>query len=255
MEITEDEALVLTLLPHGETGAVVRFLGLSCGLVSGHVAGARGARRRALLGPGNRVALRLKARVSAQLPSAQVELAESRALLAFSADTAAAVAYLTALVAAALPEGVGHPALAARLDRLFDRMGRGPGWAADLVRLEAALLAEMGVGLDLEACALGGPASDLAFVSPRSGRAVSRARAAGQPWAGRLLPLPAFLREAEAPAGPDAVAAGLALTGHFLARELKDAWPRLAPLRERLVALLGAADGPGVRPVSAGAGR
>lgn len=238
MEIIADEALVLTLRPHGEHGAVVRFLGLSHGLLAGHVAGARGRGRRAALQPGNRVALRLKARVAGQLPSAELELARSRALLAFAPETAAGLAWACALVVAALPEGVAHPALAARLDRLLDRMEDGPGWAADLVRLEVALLAEMGVGLDLGACALGGPADDIGFVSPRSGRALSRARAAGQPWAHRLLPLPAFLRDPEAPADAADLADGLRLTGHFLARELGPALARIAPLRDRMAGLI-----------------
>jgi DNA repair protein RecO (recombination protein O) len=233
MELLDDDALVLTLMPHGEHGAVVRFLGVAHGLLAGHVAGARSRARRAALQPGNRVALRLKARVAGQLPAAEVELAESRALLAFAPETAAALAWSTALVAAALPERLPHPALAARLDALFARMGEGPGWEPDLVRLELLLLDELGVGLSLAACALGGPADDLAHVSPRSGRAVSRAKAAGQPWEERLLPLPAFLM-GSGPADPAGLAAGLALTGHFLARDLGAAWRRIAPLRARL---------------------
>jgi DNA repair protein RecO (recombination protein O) len=238
MELITDEALVLTLLPHGEHGAVIRFLGTAHGLLAGHVAGARGKAKRAALQPGNRVVLRLRARVSAQLPSAEFELTESRALLAFAPETAAGVAWVTALVAAALPEGLPHPDFAHRLDRLFDRMGEGAGWGAELVRLEAALLAEMGVGLDLSACALGGPGEELAFVSPNSGRAVSRAKALGQPWAGRLLPLPRFLVDGAAGAPAD-LAPGFALTGHFLARDLGPAWGRIEPLRNRLQALLG----------------
>ena len=79
----EDEALVLTALPHGENGAVVRFLSMQGGLRSGFVAGARGKAKRAVLHPGNRVELALKARAEGQLASATVELVESRALLAF----------------------------------------------------------------------------------------------------------------------------------------------------------------------------
>jgi DNA repair protein RecO (recombination protein O) len=241
LDIITDDALVLTILPHGEHGAVVRFLGLAQGLVAGHVHGARGRAKRAMLQPGNRVALTLAARVAGQLPTAQLELVQSRALLAFTPDTAAAVAWLSALVAAALPEGVPHAALAARLEALLVGMEAGQGWAEDLVRLETALLAEMGVGLDLASCALGGPSDDLAFVSPVSGRAVSRARAAGQPWERRLLPLPAFLGGVMAPAEARAVGEGLALTGHFLARELAHAWPRLSPLRDRLLPHIAAA--------------
>ncbi len=245
VERIADDALVLTVRPHGEHGAVVRFLGFAQGLLAGHVAGARSRARRAALQPGNRVALRLAARVHGQLPSAEVEVERSRALLSFAPETAAALAWVTALVAAALPEGMPHPALAARLDALLEQMAQSAGWQADVVRLEAALLDELGVGLALSGCALGGPADALAYVSPHSGRAVSRQMAAGRAWERRLLPLPAFLLPGRPGAGgPDAGPAdaqalgrGLALTGHFLARELGPAWARIAPLRARLEGL------------------
>jgi DNA repair protein RecO (recombination protein O) len=78
-------------------------------------------------------------------------------------------------------------------------------------------LAVLGFGLDLSSCAATGAADDLAYVSPRSGRAVSRA--AGRPYHDKLLPLPAFL-VSDTPAAPPEIAAGLALTGYFLHRHL-----------------------------------
>ncbi len=87
-------------------------------------------------------------------------------------------------------------------------------WPAGFVRFEAGLLGELGFALDLSRCAATGEADDLVFVSPRTGRAVSRG--AGAPWADRLLPLPGFLLSAQRPLEPGDLAAGFALTGHFL---------------------------------------
>ncbi len=230
----EDDALVLTALPHGENGAVVRFLALQGGLRAGYVPGARSKGKRALLHPGNRVALSLKSRAEGQLPSATIELVQSRALLAFEPQPAAMLAWLAELTAAALAEAVPHPRLAQALDALLGGLCAGMNHTAaraGLARYELLLLEEEGFGLDLSACALGGPASDLAFISPRTGRAVSRCCAEGQPWAPQLLPLPAFLLHGGAASAAEADA-GLLLTGHFLARHwLQGA--RLEGLRAR----------------------
>lgn len=233
----QDTALVLTLLPHGENGAVVRFLALEGGLRAGFVAGARSKSKRAHLHPGNRVALSLRARTEGQLPTAAIEPLESRALLAFEPQSASMLAWLTELTAAALAEAVPHPRLAGALDALLAGLGAGmdPTAArAALARFELLLLEEEGFGLDLGSCALGGAVADLAFVSPKTGRAVSRAMAAGQPWAPQLLPLPSFLLDGGKASTAD-VAAGLALTGHFLARHgLRS--ERLEGLRTRAAA-------------------
>lgn len=232
----EDEAVVLTTLPHGENGAVVRFLSRTGGLRAGYVPGARGKGKRALLHPGNRVALGLRAKAEGQLPGATVELVESRALLAFEPLSAAMLGWLTELTAAALAEAVPHPRLAAALDALLSGLAAGMdpvNARAALARYELLLLEEEGFGLDLSTCALGGPVTDLGYVSPKTGRAVSRARSDGQPWAPQLLALPAFLLTG-ARASADEAAAALALSGHFLARH----WlrgERLEALRARAI--------------------
>jgi DNA repair protein RecO (recombination protein O) len=236
-----DTALVLTLLPHGDHGAVVRFLGERSGLVAAFVPGARSKRRRADLLPGTLVALSVRERAPGALPTASLEPIRSRALLAFSADTAAALDYLVHLPALLLAEGEAHAALFTALDGLLSRLAE-PGWLADVARFELALLADLGFGLDLGTCALTGVATDLVGVSPRTGRAVCRAAAAGQPWAGALLPLPAFLAEPAAVPGMADIGAALMLTGHFLARDVFPEAPRLMPLRARLLDL---ALGPG----------
>ena len=128
-------------------------------------------------------------------------------------------------------------------------LGRDPGWPAAYARWELALLAALGFGLDLDRCALTGGRDDLAFVSPRSGRAVSRAAAA--PWEDRLLSLPAFLRDPAARPAPGEVAAALALSGHFLEARLAPTLPResLPPARGRAAAALSRSrSSPGAAP-------
>lgn len=237
--VLQDNALVLTLLPHGENGAVVRFLTFSQGLRASYVPGARGRSKRALLQPGNRVALSLKARGETALPTATLELLQSRALLAFQPATAAGLAWLAELTATALTEAVPQARLADALDALLAGMAaESPDWAATLARYELMLLEETGFGLDLGACALGGAVGDLGYVSPKTGRAVSREKAAGQAWEAQLLPLPQFLLDGGA-AGAGDVEAGLRLTGHFVARHWFADHAKLEPLRARVVQLLG----------------
>lgn len=229
-------AIVCAVLPHGEHGAVVRFLTPDHGLVAGYVRGGRSRRFRPVLQPGNAVALDLRARVDTQLAAATVELVAARAALATSGVGLAALDWLTALAATALAEDVPHPALYRALDALVAAIAAGAGALAlgeGTVRFEHLLLAELGFGLDLASCAATGTTTDLAYVSPRSSQAVSRA--AGLPYAPRLLPLPPFLVGVAA-ADAAAVRDGLALTAHFLERDvLTGAAARILPARARLV--------------------
>lgn len=216
----ETSAIVLALRPHGEHGAVVRLLTPDHGLQAGYVRGARGRRLRPVLLPGNQVEVSLAARTETQLAQATVELIHSRGPLLQEALPAAAIDWICALTATALPEGQPYPRLYRALDGLLAAIEAAPsasGWGAALVRYELLLLAELGFGLDLERCAVSGSNDDLVAVSPRSGRAVSAAEA--EPYAGKLLPLPVFVREGGVAPWPD-ILSGLDLTGHFLLRDL-----------------------------------
>ena len=230
-------AIICALLPHGENGAVVRFLTPEHGLIAGYVHGGRARRLRPVLQPGNSVDLRLDARTENQLAGASVELTSSRAALATTGAALAALDWLTALTATALSEGVPHPALYTALDALTAAIAAGAGalpLGEGIVRYEHRLLAELGFGLDLASCAATGATTDLVYVSPKSSQAVSRG--AGLPWAARLLPLPAFLVGA-APADAAAILDGLKLTGWFLRRDVlggRDIWPA----RDRFIARL-----------------
>src|SRR5207244_5104920 len=158
------------------------------------VRGRRGRRMRPVLMAGNLVEVRLSARTDTQLPQATVELAHSRGPLLSEPLPAAAIEWATVLTATVLPEGQPYPRLYEALEGLLDAIEAAPsasGWGAALVKYELLLLAELGFGLDLERCAVTGSNDNPVAVSPNSGRAVSAAEA--EPYAGKLLPLPAFV--------------------------------------------------------------
>lgn len=237
-------AIILSLRPHGEHGAVVRMMTPEHGLQAAYVRGARGRRLRPVLIAGNQVEASLSARTDNQLPQATVELLHSRAPLLAEPLLASAIDWSTALTATALPESQPYPPLYAALDGLLAAVEAAPaasGWGAALVRYELLLLAELGFGLDLERCAVTGDEEDLIAVSPRSGRAVSAAEA--EPYRGKLLPLPRFVR-AGGSAGWSDIIDGLALTGHFLMRDvITDRSTPIAEARHRLVERLRRAAG------------
>ncbi|MEH3035715.1 MAG: DNA repair protein RecO [Sphingomonas adhaesiva] len=233
------DAIVLSVRAHGEHGAVVRALTRDDGVRAGYVRGGHSRRLRPVLQPANLVRGEWRARSDEQLPALTVELVHSRAPLHAEALPAAALDWSTALTAAALPEAQPYPRLHDALGGVLDAVEAAPsarGWAAALARYELLLLAELGFGLDLTGCVVTGAADDLAFVSPKSGGAVSRAAAAG--YEARLFALPRFLVAGGAASGEEALA-GLAITGHFLARDvLSDRRRDVLAARERLVARL-----------------
>jgi DNA repair protein RecO (recombination protein O) len=230
-----DEGIVLGVRRHGEANAVLDVLTREHGRHLGLVRGGAGSRLRPVLQPGNSVQLVWRARLDEHLGNYTVEGLRLRtgALLAVSAAVYG-VTHLSAL-ARLLPERDPHPEIHAALEAILDRVDDVRGIAPMVVRFELQLLAELGFGLDLERCAATGSAEDLAYVSPKSGRAVSRA--AGAPWRDRLLPLPAFfVREEAEPSAAD-VAAGFAVTGLFLSRYVTE--PRgiaLSDARQHFIA-------------------
>jgi len=242
MDWTE-EGILLSLRPHGEGAAVLSLMtrgqGRHHGLAKGATSRSAGGRYQ----PGNRMLVTWRGRLSEQLGQFTCELIDCPA--ARILDDPLRLAGMTAALAVTdtvLPEREPHVAIHDGLSALIDRIAEGdPGWLTGYARWELALLAELGYGLDLAQCAVTGERRGLAFVSPKTGRAVS-AEGAGQ-WRERLLPLPAFLLEPNAPA-PDAGAVGeaLALTGYFLERHVfpvRTGRPGAPPARDRLLHRLG----------------
>ncbi|HZF43162.1 MAG TPA: DNA repair protein RecO [Sphingomonadaceae bacterium] len=240
----DTRAIVIAVLHHGEHGAIVRALTPADGVQAGYVRGGRSRRLRPVLIPGNVVAACYRARTEAQLPQLSVELVRSRAALLEEALAASAIDWVCALAAAALPEGQTYPAVHQALDGVLTAIESAPsarGWAAALVRYELLVLAELGFGLALDRCVVTDATKDLVAVSPRSGAAVSAAAAEG--YRDRLLDLPSFLTSGGAADWPD-ILAGLAITGHFLARDiLIERRANVLAARERLVDRLRRAGG------------
>jgi DNA repair protein RecO (recombination protein O) len=212
-------AIVLDVRPYGEGGAIATLLTGEHGRHAGLAKGGTSRAQSALWQAGNLIEARWVARLPEQLGALSGEMVHPAAALAMEDPLAlAALRSACAVAEAALPEREAHPRVFHGLVAFIATLARGTALALpDLVRWEADLLADLGYGLDLSSCAVTGSAEDLAFVSPRSGRAVS-AGAAGE-WRDRLLPLPAFLL-GQGPSGPADWAAGLRLTGHFLARDV-----------------------------------
>ena len=231
------QAIVVAVRPHGEHGAIVRALTPGEGVQPGFVRGGKSRRLRPVLVPGNTVQAEYRARTDEQLALLSVELVHSRAHLLSEALAAAGIDWACALTAAALPEAQPYPRLHDALEGLLGAIEAAPsarGWSAALVRYELLLLSELGFGLDLSECAATGAREGLAFVSPKSGRAVSAA-GAGE-YRDRLLPLPSYLIDGEGAPGWADIRDGLRLTGHFLARDLLiERQADVLAARERLV--------------------
>ena len=231
-----DQGALLTMRLHGESAAIIEVFTAAHGRHAGVVRGGGSRRMAAMLQPGSQVQVAWAARLNEHLGHFVVEPIASRAAILADRLALAGLNAICALLHLALPERDPHPGLYQRTIALLDLLTTGD-WPPAYLRWEMDLLEELGFGLDLSRCALTGSREDLAFVSPRSGRAVSRS-AAGD-WAARLLPLPPMLL-GQGPASAHDIAQGLALTGHFLNRGLQPVLfdKPLPEARARLIAML-----------------
>jgi DNA repair protein RecO (recombination protein O) len=226
-----DDAVVLSVRPHGETSAILEALTRSHGRHLGLVRGGASRRTRPVLQPGNTLHLHWRARLNEHLGNFSAELVKARAGdMLDRREALAGLNAFTAVAAAALPEREAHAPVFAAATVLLDAMQDEDfvHWGALYVRWEAGLLDELGFGLDLSRCAATGASENLSYVSPRSGRAVSAG--AGAIYKERLFALPAFLLGSQN-ADPSAadVQAGLKLTGHFLLDRVLEPHGRAMP--------------------------
>jgi DNA repair protein RecO (recombination protein O) len=247
-----DTGFVLAARRHGESALIAELLTREHGRHAGRVRGGQSPRRRALLQPGNQVTANWRGRLPEHLGSFDCELVEAYAARFLDdPDRLAAVTAATALLLTALPEREPNAELYQSFAALLAALTPTPAsprsagglrsgqtldsavaWPQYYVKWECGLLAALGFGLDLGRCALTGMTEDLAYVSPRSGRAVSRM--AGEPYRDKLLPLPGFLWR-DTPADRPDIAAGLVLTRYFLLHHLLLPHGRQLPeARERL---------------------
>lgn len=213
-----DQGAVLSMRLHGETSAIIEVFTAAHGRHAGVVRGGASRRMAATLQPGSQVDVVWRARLDDHIGSFTVEPLQSRAAVLSDRLALAGLNAVCAMLHVALPERDAHPPLYQRSIALLDALQAGTAWPPDYLRWEMAMLEELGFALDLTSCAITGSREDLAYVSPKSGRAVNR-DAAGD-WAARLLPLPPVLL-GQGPASPVELAQGFALTGHFLNRCLE----------------------------------
>ncbi|NVO57459.1 DNA repair protein RecO [Rhodobacteraceae bacterium B1Z28] len=209
-----DHGILLTVRRHGETSAIIEVFTEAHGRHAGVVRGGTSRKIAPILQPGAQVDVLWRARLEDHLGTFQVEPLRSRAAAAFSGRLAlAGLNAVVSLLSFCLPEREPHPTIYTQTERMMDLLGQDEIWPLAYLRWELALLDELGFGLDLGQCAVTGATEGLAYVSPKTGRAVSVA-GAGE-WADRLLPLPPCLR-GEGTAPDTEIVAGLQTTGYFL---------------------------------------
>lgn len=213
-----DDGIVLHVRAHGESSAILELLTRDHGRHMGLVRGGGSKRMRGLLQPGNTLRVTWRARLQEHLGAYTAEPLTQRVAMVLADRLAlAGLTSSAALASAVLPEREAHPKVFEGLIIVLDTLDEPDTWPALLVRWELGVLEDLGFGLDLSACALTGETDNLAYVSPRSGRAVT-AEAAGT-YRERLLPLPGFLTGGGA-ASPQDIQDGLRLTGFFLEKRV-----------------------------------
>ncbi len=215
-----DEGVILATRRHGETSLIVELMTPTRGRHLGLVRGGRSRRHQPALQPGNSVSATWRARLDEHLGNYTIEATTSRAAKLMESAAGLYGIQIIGSLLHLLPERDPHPRLYGALTTIVDWLDDPLTAGAMLVRFEAGILEELGFGLDLERCAATGTTGELVYVSPKTGRAVSRT--AGQPYNDRLLTLPPFMVANGPNATPNIadVVAGFRLTGYFLARHV-----------------------------------
>lgn len=226
-------AIVLDARAFGEGDAIAAVMTETHGVRRGLARGGAARSGSAIWQPGNLVQVHWVARLAEQLGSFSGEMIHPLGALIMADPLALAMlSAACAVTEGALPEREPHPRVFGGLLHLIARLPNGVAMLSELVRWEMVLLAELGYGLDLTACAVTGETTSLVFVSPKTGRAVTAA-GAGQ-WTSRLLRLPGFLLEPGAANATD-WRDGLRLTGHFLARDAFGQQHRPLPVARQML--------------------
>ncbi|MFT6089824.1 DNA repair protein RecO [Sulfitobacter sp.] len=213
-----DQGILLSARRHGETSAIIEVFTPSRGRHAGIVRGGTSRKIAPILQPGAQLDVAWRARLEDHIGAFTVEPVRSRAVTAMQDRLSlAGLNTVTALLSFCLPEREPHAPLYQRTQSLLDLLDQGDLWPLAYLQWELSLLEELGYGLDLSACAVTGASEGLVFVSPKSGRAVTR-EGAGE-WADKMLPLPPVLR-GEGDATNEEIALGFKTTGFFLEQRL-----------------------------------
>ena len=210
-----DKAIILSVRPYGEHSAIVHMITHAHGIHASFIRGGRSRRYAGIVQPGNLVEAHWYARTSTQLGTLSVILIKPYAATYFT-DKHRLMALTSAcsLISLTCARGDPQPAIFHNLRIFFDRLSH-PCWTLLYVLWELNLLDNLGFGLNLSRCAITGNTHGLAYVSMRTGCALSRS--ARNLCKDPLLPLPNFLitRNLEK---TDDLSAGARVTGFFLHR-------------------------------------
>jgi DNA repair protein RecO (recombination protein O) len=215
----QDHAIILGVKRHGETSVIAEVMTRARGRHLGLVRAGRSRAMQPVLQPGNEVDVIWRARLDEHLGEFRVEPLRLRAARLMETATAVYGVQAMGALLRLLPERDPHPHLYDALEVILDNLHNSADAGELFVRFELAVLNDLGFGLDLAECAATGARTDLAYVSPKSGRAVSRS--AGAPWADKMFALPGFLRDDGNDAADfDSLSAAFRLTGFFLHRHV-----------------------------------
>lgn len=233
-----DEGVILATRRHGETSVIIDVLTKAHGRHAGVVRGGASRKHSPVLQPGNQVELEWRARLEEHLGVYRVELMKSRSGIMSDRGRLAALSSICSLTSFALPERMELTLIYDQTLDLIERLNTDVPWSAGYALWELMMLEELGYGLDLTSCAATGGTQELIYVSPKSGRAVSRS--AGEDYVDRMLPLPEFLQMEGIYPKINEVLEALKTTGYFLERWLAPALGNrpLPDARARLVRVL-----------------
>jgi DNA repair protein RecO (recombination protein O) len=232
------EGVIVSVRKYGENSVIIDTLTPTHGRHLGVVRGGASRKMAATLQPGSQVKLEWRARLEEHLGNFRVEQLESRSDMFDDRLRLAALSSICSIVTFSFPERMPVAELYNSTLNLMDTLNTGGDWKPLYALWELQVLEEMGFGLDLTSCAVTNVTQDLIYVSPKSGRAVSR-KAAGE-WMERLLPLPSFLRNKFETANNEDILNSLKTTGHFLSSWLATSLGerKLPEARNRLISRL-----------------
>ena len=232
------EGVIVSVRKYGENSVIIDTLTPTHGRHLGVVRGGASRKMAATIQPGSQVKLEWRARLEEHLGNFRVEQLESRSDMFDDRLRLAALSSICSIVTFSFPERMPVAELYNSTLNLMDTLNTGGDWKPLYALWELQVLEEMGFGLDLTSCAVTNVTQDLIYVSPKSGRAVSR-KAAGE-WMERLLPLPSFLRNKFETADNEDILNSLKTTGHFLSSWLATSLGerKLPEARNRLISRL-----------------
>ncbi len=236
-----DEGIVLSTKTYGENSALVVIFTSENGLHSGLVRNASSKKLGVALQPSTQVAVRWYGRLEEHLGRFTLETIKSRADL-FMSDRLLLSGFnsISTFCLSMLPERQSTRSFYNKTKLILDGMVVNENWPLFYLRWELNMLSELGFGLDLSKCVLTGSKSNLKYISPKSGRAVSAD--AGEFYKKKLLAFPSILNVEldRTNFSLSEVVEGLKITGFFIEKWLMDGaqFDNLLDIRGRFISIL-----------------